>query len=299
MSNSVNTFRQRRGFSLAEVLVSVVIGAMVLVTMITIYRQAETSAAAVSRRLDRYGLPFEILQRIAEDLDRIIASGSDTKITIENKLVKGYPAARLTILKTFKADEGRESEFERIVWQSAYDLESAGDSNGLVLFRSHSGLSLEDKLLDEKRADLEKMYPLVPICSGVTHFSIQVPKGEEELLDRWSGNTLPKGVVVTISFAEPLDTGMGTLEAPEEERITRTVAIDRTRKLRFAFVKKEPEEEETADEEEEEEADDEEAAAEGEEPPEEKEDETASPKPPDEEPDSEKKDDKRPSRQRR
>ncbi|MHC4624526.1 MAG: PulJ/GspJ family protein [Planctomycetota bacterium] len=287
MSRVGNGLKCRRGFSLAEVLLSVVIGSMVLVTMITIYRQAETSAAAVTRRLDRYRLPFEVLQRIAEDLDRIIASGSDTKITIENKLVEGYPGARLTIVKTFKSDQGAQSEFERIVWQSGQDI--YGDGYGLVLYRSHSGLLLEDKLLDEKRTDLEKVYPLVPICSGVTHFSILVPKGEEEFADRWSGSSLPKGVVATISFAEPLETVMGTLEVPEEERITRTIAIDRTRMLKFAFLKKEPEEEEEPDEEESEEGDEEEADAEDEETAaEEEEDESPPAKPESKEPDKEK-----------
>jgi prepilin-type N-terminal cleavage/methylation domain-containing protein len=283
MNRVGNRLKRRRGFSLAEVLVAVMIGAMVLVTMITIYSRAETTAAAVTRRLDRYGLPFEILQRIAEDLDRIIASASDTTITIENKYVKGYQAARLTIVKTFKGDRGGESEFERIVWQSAYDYES--DANGLVLFRSHSGLSLEDQLLDEKRADLEKVYPLVPICSGVTHFSVLVPRGEEEFLDRWSGSSLPKGIVVSVSFAEPVETVTGTLEVPEEERIIRTIAVDRTRKLRFAFLKKEPEEEEESDEEE---TDEEEAGAEDEEPSTEGEVESPPPKPESKEPDKEK-----------
>ncbi|HUT28473.1 MAG TPA: hypothetical protein VMX13_01680 [Sedimentisphaerales bacterium] len=235
-----DTFRRRHGFSLAEALASVMIGAMVLVAMLRVYAQADRSAASIRRGLDSSRLPSELLQRIAEDLDGIIASDPDTKITVENKFVNGYPAARLTIEKTIKDSKNRTQVFEKIVWQSAYDYFS--DANGLTLFRSHSGMSLEDKLLDEKRADIEKEYPLVPICSGVTCFKIQVPRGEE-LLDRWLSLSLPPGLIVTASFAEPFQTVEGTLDVPEEDKITRTIAVDRTRKIKFEIVKRETEEE--------------------------------------------------------
>jgi hypothetical protein len=48
--------------------------------------------------------------------------------------------------------------------------------------------------------------------------------------------------VATISFAEPFKTLTGTLDVPDTEKITRTIAIDRTRKIKFIFVKKEDEE---------------------------------------------------------
>jgi len=48
---------------------------------------------------------------------------------------------------------------------------------------------------------------------------------------------LPVGVVITISFAEPVETLSGALEVPEEQIITRSIAIDRTRKLRFIIPK--------------------------------------------------------------
>lgn len=228
-------FKYNSGFSLAEVLTSLVIGSMVLVAMLGIYSRAKKSSAAITRRLDSSRLPSEILQRIAEDLDRIIASGSDTKITVENKLEKGYPTARLTIVKTIKDSRDRQQEFEKIIWQSSYDYEN--DANGLVLYRSHGGIGLEDKLLDENKKSWEKEL-FVPICSGLTLFSVQVPRGEN-LLNRWSGTALPRAVVATISFAEPFETLAGTLDVPDAEKITRTIAIDRTRKIKFTFVKEE------------------------------------------------------------
>jgi len=241
MKKTFNTFGEPRGFSLAEVLAALTIGAMILIVILGVYSRAGRSAAAITRKLDNLRLPSEVLQRIAEDLDRIIASGSDTKVTIENKLNNLYPTAKLTILKNYY-DKGRKPQtLEEIIWQTSYDY----DTDSLVLYRSHSGVGLEDKLLDEKRESWEKGYPFVPICDGITFFKIQVPRGEN-LTDRWSGSP-PHGIVVTISFAEPFKTVAGDLDVPDEEKITRTIAIDRTRKIRFIFVKKEYEEDEISE----------------------------------------------------
>ncbi len=235
MKRAFGTSRVRPGFSLAEVITALTIGAMVLVAVLGIYGRAERSAAAVTRKLDSSRLPSEVLQRIAEDLDGIISTGPDTKITIYNKFDHGFPTARLTITKTFYNSRNQEQIFEKIIWQSYYDFESGID--GLVLYRSHSGIALEDKLLDKDKGDWEREL-FVPICGGVTFFKVRVPRGET-FLDRWTSSSLPGGIEVTISSAEPFKTVSGTLDVPDEEKITRTIAIDRTRKIRFAVEKKE------------------------------------------------------------
>lgn len=222
------------GFSLAEVLAALTIAAMVLVAVLGIYSRAETSAAAITRKLDESRLPSEVLQRIAEDLDRMVTPGSDTRITVENKIVKGYPTARLTILNTIYDSKDKKQAFEEIIWQSSFD----NDANGLVLYRSHTGIALEDKLLDEQRKSWEKAFSFVPICTGVTFFRVQVPVNED-FLYKWTSDSLPRGIVVTISFAEPFKTLTGTWDVPDVGKIMRTVAIDRTRKIRFIFEKKE------------------------------------------------------------
>ena len=251
MKKIIDTTRKPAGFSLAEVLAALTIAAMVLVAVLGIYSRAETSAAAITRKLDSFRLSSEVLQRIAEDLDRIIASGTDTKVTVENKFEKGYPTARLTILKTIYDNKDKKQTFEEIIWQGSYDYDN--DANGLVLYRSHSGVALEDKLLDAKKKSLGVHELFVPICTGATFFRIQVPRGED-FQDKWNINSLPPGIVVTISFAEPFKTVTGALDVPEEEKITRTIAIDRTRKIKFIFVKKEDEEEQGDKEQEPEEA---------------------------------------------
>jgi prepilin-type N-terminal cleavage/methylation domain-containing protein len=225
------------GFSLAEVLVALTIGAMVLVVVLSIYSRAETSAAAITRKLDSSRLPSEVLQHIVEDLDRIGAPGADMKLTIENKFENGFSTARLTILKTIYNSKNEKQTFEKIIWQTSYD----SDANGLVLYRSHSGIALEDKLLDEQKEDWEREL-FVPICTGVTFFKIQVPRGEE-FQDNWASDSLPPGVVITISFAEPFKTLAGTLDVSEDEKITRHLTVDRTREIKFILAKKEDEEE--------------------------------------------------------
>ena len=227
------TYRVPQGFSLAEVLAALTIGAMVTVAVLSIYRRAENSAVAVIRRLDSSRLPGEVLQRIAEDLDNIISSGSDAKITVENKFENVastmlVPAAKLTITRTIRDSRDREQIFEEIIWQSSYNFESA--TNSLVLYRSFSGLNLEDKVLEKNKDDFEREL-FVPICSGITFFKISVLAGKNTL-EKWNGSP-PPGIVVTISFAEPYKRADGTFDVLDEEKYTRTIAIDRTRKIRF------------------------------------------------------------------
>ena len=221
------------GFSLAEVLAAMTIGALVVVAILAVYHRAEHSAGAAIHKLDESQLPREVLQYIAEDLDRMIASGSDAKVTLLNKMEataggKLIPAARLTFTRTMTDARGKEHIFEEIIWQSSYTIESLAE--GLVLYRSHSGINLEDKVLQENKFDWEREL-FVPICSGVTFFSIRATSGND-LIERWDG-TPPTGIVVTLSFAEPYKNIDGTYDVPEEEKITRTIAIDRTRKIKF------------------------------------------------------------------
>lgn len=226
--------KYKRGFSLAEVLTALVIASMVLVTVVGIYSRAESVAATITRRFESSKLPSEVLQRIAEDLDRIITSDSNIEISIINKFEKGYPTAQLTITKTIVDAEKKEQVFEQIVWQTNYDY----DANGLVLYRqrtSEIGL-LEDKLLDEERESWEQEL-FVPICEGITFFRVQA-LNNGQYVDKWSGR-VPPGIELAISFAEPFQTLDNTLDVFDDQKFARTVAIDRTRKMKFKIVPKE------------------------------------------------------------
>ncbi len=237
------TCKTHKGFSLAEVLAALTISAMIMAAILGVYRQSELGANKVLRDLDESVLPSEVLQRIAEDLDRILAAGSDTKITVKNKQEKGFSSAQLKITKTFYDGDGKQQIFEEIIWQTGYDFQS--DANNLVLYRSYSGIGVEDKLLDEEKEEKERGL-FVPVCSGVTFFSVQVPDGND-FQDNWDDDKLPYGITVTLSFAEPYRTLIGTLDVFDEGKITRTMAVDRTRKIDFMLVSRFYEDEDTND----------------------------------------------------
>lgn len=227
MKNRLENFAHCHGFSLAEVLLALTIGSMVLIGVLGIYSRTQSSAAAITARLEADRKPYEVLQRITEDLDRVIASGTQTQITVQNKFDKGFATARLAIVKSIYGNKNQKETFEEIIWQSAYD----GNANSLALYRSYGAIAPEDKLLDAQKEDWEREL-FVPVCAGITFFKIQVRKGTT-LLDKWTQDALPDGVVVTISFAQPFKTIAGSLDVPDSEKTTRTIAIDRTRKLQF------------------------------------------------------------------
>jgi prepilin-type N-terminal cleavage/methylation domain-containing protein len=225
---------RQHGFSLAEVLAALIIGSMVLVAMLNVYSRASNSAQSIEQRLDNTGQLNEVLQRITEDLDTITSS-SDVKITFENKIKNGYPAATLTILKNYKDTNNQEHIFDRIIWVSSYDYKNS--AGGLVLYRSHDGVGLEDKILDKNKSQLERQL-FVPICSGITYFKITAPVSNQTV-DRWDG-VPTAGITVTISFTSPIKQTDGTLDVPPEKKITRTIAIDRTRKINLFIENAKP-----------------------------------------------------------
>ncbi|MFC1781139.1 type II secretion system protein J [Planctomycetota bacterium] len=228
MNKVIRTSRTCKGFSLAEVLASVIIGAMILVTVLGVYNRALRSVEAVTKTIDSSRLPSEVLQRIAEDLDKIISTADDTNITIENTRQNNYPSATLTISRNYQQTLTREQMFDQITWTCSYDYQSNED--GLVLYRSYSGITLEDKVLDKDKSTWEREL-FIPVCEGVTFFKITA-LGDKEPLEKWD-DAPPYGINITLSFAEPFKKVDGTLDVQDEEKISRTISIDRTRNIKF------------------------------------------------------------------
>ncbi|RPJ38612.1 MAG: hypothetical protein EHM35_04145 [Planctomycetaceae bacterium] len=228
-------FRQyyRPGISsLGEMIVALVIGAMVLTAILTVYGRVNQAAEAILGRVEGPALATEVLQRLAEDLDRVQSGQQDVTIQIKNGLDHNFARAQLVIRRTMRNSKNEEKVFEEITWRAGYDYEG---SSGLVIYRGHEGIDREDKLLDAKRETWEDSYPLVPLCRGVTYFRLEVPKGDE-LVDQWTEGALPPGVKATISFAQPHETVQGTWEVYEEEKTSRTIAVDKTRKIKFVMA---------------------------------------------------------------
>lgn len=219
--------RLYRGYSLGEMLAALVIGAMVLTSILGIYGRANQASEAVARKIDSPALGWEVLQLIAEDVDRM-ANGTGAVIEMKNGVDNGFARAELVLRRTFFNGENAEQTLEEIIWRAGYDY----DSGALAIYRSYSGLAPEDRLLDSKREDWEANYPFVPICRGVTFFHIEVTNGEQTS-DTWSGTTLPPGLTISLSFAPAYETVGGVLDVEETKKINRAIAIERMRAVRF------------------------------------------------------------------
>ncbi len=222
--------RQPSGFSLGEMLVTVVIGGMVLTAILSVYSRANHAAEAVLQRVEGPSLASEVLQLIADDVSAVLGA-DDVTVQIRNGFDSGFARSDLVLRRVFHDKENKEQVLDEITWRAAYDREGAAP--GLILYRSREGMGLEDKLLEDQREDWEKNYPFVPICRGVTFFQIRAYKGDE-LVDQWPASAPPTGILVTISFAEPFEAVRGNLDVPDGQKISRTLAINAMRKIKFA-----------------------------------------------------------------
>lgn len=232
-----------RAFTLVEVITVLFIVSLVTIATLGIYGRVSHAAAIINEKLKENVLATEVLQRIAEDLDRLTYPGYGTTVRVNNKFDHGYNVSMLTIESRIYNEKNQQKTFEKVIWQSSYDVLT----EQLVLYRSHSGIALEDKIIDQgvsfNEMSQEELQQIgvelyVPICSGMSFFKIEVPSGERTLAT-WVSTKPPTSVVATISFAEPIEIATGEFEVPEEKKVSRVIAIDRTRKIRYIFVKKE------------------------------------------------------------
>jgi type II secretory pathway pseudopilin PulG len=224
--------RRQAGFSLGELLAVVIIGSMILVAILTIYGRASQAADAVLRKIDAPAWTSEVLQLIAEDLGRALGA-DDVTVQIRNGFDNKFQRAELVLRRTYHDSDNKEQTLEQITWRAGYDYE--GQTPGLVIYRSYEGVAQEDKLLDDNRDEVEKFSPFIPICRGVTFFQIQACKGEQ-LVDQWPASPPPPGVRITISFGRPYETVGGSYDVDEQDKVSRTVAIDPMRKIAFAMA---------------------------------------------------------------
>lgn len=234
MSATDRTIRINHGFTLLELMAALVIGSTVLIAIIGVYNQMQMSVQTLEKKFAGGGLGEEVLQRIAEDLDKIAApaegNASDTTITIKNKYDQLYRSAQMIITKSYFDTRNQKQTFEQIVWQSNYDF----DANSLILYRSHRGITVEDMLLDSEKDDWEREL-FIPAVSGLSYFSIEVPK-DDEMLNSWSETALPSAVTITLSFGKTYSSEDGVWDVEENDKMIRNVAIDRARQIKFVYI---------------------------------------------------------------
>jgi type II secretory pathway component PulJ len=220
------------GFTLAEALAALIISVMIMITAVGIYMGVKRAENSINQRLQSGFLATEVLQRIAEDIDRVAISGADITMTINNKIEEGvYKSSKLVIENKIYDKDNKPQVFEKIVWQSRFDP----DANGLAIYRSHSGYTLEDKMLDapKEKYEAEKY---IPICGGATIFDVQAVEDGNAVTGGWQKTELPKAVKISLSFASMQQDSLGGLTVPEELIKSRTIAIDRFSTTSYQFV---------------------------------------------------------------
>jgi len=219
------------GFSLIEILTVLIMSVMILTATLLIYSRVRGSVAAINSRLEKQAIPDEILQKIAEDIDRLAAGGFDAAITIQNKNDTGYNSAQLIIENRYygNGEPPQPSIYERVVWQSVYDPLF----DQMTLYRSHSGLNLEDALVDNMQAGDKLPEVFVPICPGLTCFSVFAVTDANELEPQWQKQAMPNGILLKLSLEPMIQLEDGSYELPEENIVSRAVAVDRTRPIAY------------------------------------------------------------------
>ena len=246
MKNATITSWHNKAFTLIETISVLVIVAIIMIATLKVHSRVRHVTMSINNKLDENRLTSEVLQRIAEDIDKLAAPGFDTKVSIQNKTEAGFNKAQLIIENKIYDTSNKAKTFERITWHAYYDpfLEE------MILYRSHGGIALEDKLLDvitpegdeEARslADRQRLgnEPYIPICSGMTLFEIKALV-DEKYSSSWTSDALPNAITINISFAPFVETETGEFEIPAEDIFTRTVAVDRSRKIKYKFIARE------------------------------------------------------------
>ncbi len=220
-------------FTLIETLVVLALSAALLTAVLQMYHRVRRDVSQLTGHLDENRLAREILQKVAEDIDRLAAPGFDATIQFRNKYDNGYNSAQLTLENKYygKGNPPRAEVYERVVWQTTYDP----FTQSLILYRMHDGLNLEDKVI-ETGSDVSPSAGLyIPITDGLTHFELRSQQGDA-LGATWTSETLPTAVRIGVSFAPLEELPTGRLGVPEEKILYRTVAVDRTRYIPYQFI---------------------------------------------------------------
>ncbi|AQQ72257.1 hypothetical protein SMSP2_02638 [Limihaloglobus sulfuriphilus] len=242
-----------RGITMAELLAGLIISAMVVSTAVALYMNIQRSLRSIESEINKSSLSEEVMQLLAEDLDRIGSADFDVSLSLEKRQNNGYEIFKLEIKNLLYGSDNKPVEFETIIWQTDYNI----DTDKLILYRGRTGLGPEDPVLDTHAREYPENMIFVPVCDGITYFKLEVYNGQA-FGDSWSGKTMPTGIRGEISFSDPIVGIDGSLQLLQEDIYTRMIALNREKNLQFRFEKKdleaiygtgEEEEAETEDEE--------------------------------------------------
>ncbi|AQT69641.1 hypothetical protein STSP2_02835 [Anaerohalosphaera lusitana] len=245
MKNSYrqNSSKHHAGFSMLEVVTAVVAASIIMIATLTAFNRIRSATHTMHKAIGSRDKVSDVLQLITEDLDTLAMPGSDTRLSVRNHTFRGITRARLTIENRIYDSSNKAHTFESVTWQTDYDP----DSQSFILYRAHGGMALEDPILDTvgteespSQEDLQDsdLEPFIPVATGLTYFEILgMANGRE--LQTWASSKLPTAVKIVLSFADPVEVAPGEFEILEEDLVTRVIAVDRTRKIKYSFMKEE------------------------------------------------------------
>lgn len=236
--------KSRSAFTLVETLVVLMLSAMIVAATLSVYQRVRAATVVIGDQMSRHRLQDEILQKIAEDIDRLAAPGFEATIKFRNRSVSAaggvnFQSAELILNNSYYGNNDKKDIYEEIVWRTAYDA----DEETMILYRMHRGLNAEDPLFANKPNQIEStldksLERYIPVAAGVTFFDLRTQQGEN-VLGAWTSETLPKAVRIGLSFAWPVEMEDGSVAVPDDEIMYRTVAVDRSRMIPYNFVKME------------------------------------------------------------
>lgn len=225
----------RAAFTFIETLTAVLLTGLLLTALLALFSQLRRGMARLAEPMQQDRLAYEILQKIAEDIDRIAAPGFEAGLQFRNKFDNGLNSAQLLVENKYygSAIPPTAEIFDRVIWQTQYDP----FTKSLILYRLHEGLNLEDKIIEQTAARSPSLGMFIPVTDGLTHFEVVIVDGQTTLF-QWTNPTLPTSIRIGISFAPPAPLPDGRVAVPTEAIIYRTVAIDRTRVIPYEFIAK-------------------------------------------------------------
>ena len=230
-----------KAFSLVELLTALFIVSILVISLTTIYDSSIMAITAIDEKLEDGFDAVNILHLIVDDVARVSSLDTDTTFALKSKTVDGVMVYRLEIIGKIYDNDGKEMEYKKIVWQSDYDY-----LNGTTtLYRCEAGMGVQDPLLGTQQRKNVGREIFVPVCFGLTHFTIQVPSGSaikgnelEQYADSWEEDGMPGGIIIEMSFAAPVEYITGEVEVPLEDRVSRRISVNRSRQYRFEFIPK-------------------------------------------------------------
>ena len=247
MKQTEYNLRFSKGYTLVEIMAVLAMMAAIIITVLNVYSQVSKAASKVSEQIGTDNRGIEVLQLIAEDIDKLSSSGEDTEIRIQNKTSNGVARSQMAITTYMYNSKNKKQVYESVTWMSYFD-----EYDGLLyLYRSHGGIALEEAMLDKVQSfrfteevkktqdELQKDNDerFIPICSGMTLFEFSVPQnGQSSYANSWTSSEMPNAVTVNISFAEPIEDVFGDYIIPADKIYTRTIATNRLREIKFQFV---------------------------------------------------------------